>query len=91
MRENEIRYSTKSSIFLRQFTRVSSHDESNCSNGGESECPPTTDKSTIECPQIEALCLWLVYLRLRLPECHPNWRVLRRDLERNKEALLYNN
>ncbi len=60
---------------LRQFTRVSNRDESNCSNGGESECPPIVDKSTIECPQIESLCIWLVYLRLRLPECYPNWRV----------------
>ena len=57
--------------FFRQFTRVSNRDESNCSNGGESECPPIVDKSTIECPQIEALCLWLVYLRLRLPTCRP--------------------
>jgi len=62
-------------LFFRQFTTVSNRDESNCSNSGESECPPIVDKSTIECPQIEALCLWLVYLRLRLPECHPNWRV----------------
>jgi hypothetical protein len=56
--------------FFRQFTRVSNRDESNCSNE-ESECPPIIEKSTIECPQIEVLYTWLVYLRFDLPTCHP--------------------
>ena len=52
------------------FTKASSRDESNCLNE-ENECPPTFDKSTIECPQNEVLYLWLLYLRFDLPKCHP--------------------
>ena len=52
------------------FTKVSNCDESNCLNE-ENECPPIIDKSTIECPQIEVLYTWLVYLRFDLLKCHP--------------------
>ncbi len=58
------------SLFFFQFTKVLNRDESNCLNV-ESECPPITDKSTIECPQIEVLYIYIVFLRFDLPTCRP--------------------
>ena len=92
IRENEIRYSKRKVLsFFRQFTTVSSRDESNCSNG-ESECPPIVDKSTIECPQIGALCIWLVYLRSRSSRVPSFVSEFNQNLEKEEdEALLCNN
>jgi len=52
---------------------------------GENQFPPTFDKSTIECPQIEVHCLKLVHLGLHLPKCHPckmneNYVLKKKDL-----------
>ena len=78
-------------FFPLEFTRVSSHDESNCLSG-ESECPPIVDKSTIECPQIGALCIWLVYLRSHFSKVPSFVSEFNQNLEKEEEEeLLYNN
>ena len=43
-------------MYTYKIYLASNHDELNCSNE-ENGFPPTIDKSTIECPQIEVLYL----------------------------------